>query len=92
MRALSSEPVQSDTIFDVKESDFEQLVLHSEMPVVLQASASWCQPCRQLRPVLVKAVQKYEGKVKLARIDIDQCHSLAEMLQVRIHPHTPTHT
>nr|ANM86848.1 thioredoxin 1 [Stygiella incarcerata] len=85
-RSLSTEATQSDTIFDVTESDFEKMVLQSDKPVVLQASASWCQPCHQLRPVLVKAVQKYEGKVKLARMDIDQCRSLAEMLQIQSVP------
>jgi putative thioredoxin len=72
-------------VFDVGEADFEQRVLErsGEVPVVVDFWAEWCAPCRQLTPALERAVAAREGRVDLAKVDVDQNQSLAQAFGVQ---------
>jgi putative thioredoxin len=71
--------------FDVTDADFEPLVLQrsSELPVLVDFWADWCQPCHMLAPVLEKAVAAYAGKVELAKLDADLNQATAARYAVR---------
>ncbi len=56
---------------EIISSNFEQEVLNSEIPVLVDFRASWCQPCAMLAPVLSEMAEKYQGKIKVGKINID---------------------
>src|SRR5918911_230511 len=61
----------------VKTSDFDQEVLQSEKPVLVDFWAEWCGPCHAVSPVLEKIAAEREGDLKLVKVNIDQEQELA---------------
>lgn len=61
-----------DTIQEVTDSTFEQTVLKSEQPVMVDFWATWCSPCRALAPVVDEIAQAYSGKAKVYKMDVDR--------------------
>lgn len=57
-------------VMDVKDGNFEQEVLLSSVPVLLDFSAEWCSPCQKLVPILEEIASEYEGKVKVGTVDV----------------------
>jgi putative thioredoxin len=72
-------------VFDVDEATFQQQVIERSraVPVVVDFWAEWCGPCRQLGPALEKAAQEREGKVDLAKLDVDTNQRLATEYRVQ---------
>jgi thioredoxin 1 len=62
----------------VTEQSFDQEVLASETPVLVDFWAEWCQPCHMVAPVLDKIVDERHGELKLVKINIDEQPSLAQ--------------
>ena len=61
----------------VTNDNFEEKVLSSELPVLVDFWASWCGPCRMLAPVIAQIAEEQEGKIKVGKIDVDEQPELA---------------
>jgi thioredoxin 1 len=59
-------------IIEVTDSSFDQDVLKSEQPVLVDFWAAWCQPCRAIAPIVDELAQHYQGKVKIGKMDVDR--------------------
>ena len=62
----------SNNIINVTDSNFEQEVLSSEIPVLLDYWAEWCGPCKMIAPILHDIADEYSGKIKIAKLNIDE--------------------
>ena len=65
-------PVVSNQIVYVTDDSFEQDVLKSDIPVLVDYWAEWCGPCKMIAPILEEIVADYAGKVKIAKLNIDE--------------------
>ena len=57
---------------EVTDASFDQEVLKSEQPVLVDFWAAWCQPCRAIAPIVDELAQHYQGKVKIGKMDVDR--------------------
>jgi len=62
-------------IFEVTDANFDQEVLRSEQPVLVDFWAVWCGPCRMIAPIVDSVATTYAGKLKVAKVDVD--HNVA---------------
>ena len=56
---------------DVTDSSFQEVVLNSDKPVIVDFWAAWCGPCRIIGPILEQIGAEYEGKAVVAKVDVD---------------------
>ncbi len=70
----------------VTERDFEAQVLRSEIPVMVEFTAEWCQPCKTIAPEVEAFAKEVQGKVKVVKVDIDKSAFLAKQLRIQSVP------
>jgi len=64
-------------LLHLKANEFDKEVLQSNQPVLVDFSATWCGPCQMMGPIMEKLSTEFEGKAKVAKVDIDECSDLA---------------
>ena len=84
----AADPIASNLIIDVTTSSFEADVITQSMtvPVVVDLWATWCEPCKQLSPILEKLALEYDGRWLLAKVDVDAEQQIAAAFQVQSIP------
>lgn len=70
------------TELNITKDNFEQEVLHSDKPVLIDFWANWCGPCRMLSPVISEIAEENKDKVKVCKVNVDNESELASMFRV----------
>jgi thioredoxin 1 len=74
---------KSEKVIAVNDLNFDSEVLESGIPVLVDFSATWCQPCRAIAPLVNQLAGEYEGRVKVTTVDIDESPATAQKFQIR---------
>ncbi len=61
----------------ITSDNFDEVVMQSKQPVLVDFWATWCGPCRMLAPVIEELADEYDGKLVVGKIDVDECPELA---------------
>jgi thioredoxin 1 len=75
--------MSGDKVITVNDINFDAEVLKSDIPVLVDFSATWCQPCRAIAPLVNQLAGEYEGRVKVTAVDIDESPATAQKFQIR---------
>ena len=71
-RLITGDYAMSDTIVHTTDGGFDQDVLNSEKPVLVDYWAEWCGPCKMVAPILEEVAQDLDGKLLIGKVDVDQ--------------------
>ncbi len=67
----------------INETNFDELVMQSDKPVLLDFGATWCGPCKVLAPIVDEIAVEYEGKAVVGKVDVEESPALAAKYRVR---------
>jgi len=72
-----------DKVIPVNDLNFDSEVLEAGVPVLVDFSATWCQPCRAIAPLVDQLAGEYEGRVKVTTVDIEESPRTAQKYRIR---------
>ncbi len=72
----------SQDLINVTDNDFEQEILKSDKPTLVDFWAPWCGPCQRIAPIIEELASEYKDKVKVAKINVDESRKIATDLGV----------
>ncbi|MGH8279086.1 MAG: thioredoxin TrxA [Gammaproteobacteria bacterium] len=76
----------SDQVVHTGDANFEKDVLKSELPVLVDYWAEWCGPCKMIAPIVEEAASSYQGKLRVAKVNVDQNAHLTQKYGIRSIP------
>ena len=76
----------SDKILNVSDDSFEQDVLKSSLPVLVDFWAEWCGPCKQVAPILDELATEYAGRLVIAKVNVDENRNVPANFGIRSIP------
>jgi len=74
------------SIAHVSDDDFQSDVMQSEVPVLVDFWAEWCSPCKMIAPILEELAPEYEGRLNIAKIDVDSNPKIPQQYGIRSIP------
>jgi len=72
----------SDNVLTITKENFENEVIRSDKPVLIDFWAAWCGPCRMVAPIIDSIAAEYNGKAKVGKINVDEQNELAEQFKI----------
>ncbi len=76
----------SEAVLEITDANFEAEVATSDLPVLVDFWAEWCQPCKMLGPTIDALADEYQGKVKVGKVDTDSNREIAIKFQIQAIP------
>ena len=76
----------SNDIVTLQDGTFEQEVLKSDVPVLVDFWAVWCGPCKAIAPTVEELAKQYKGKIKVAKMDVDEHQNVPQQYGIRSIP------
>jgi thioredoxin 1 len=73
----------SDCVKEVNEHDFDETILKSKTPVLVDFWAEWCGPCRTLAPTIEASAERYRDAVRVFKLNVDDSPSVAQRYHIR---------
>jgi thioredoxin 1 len=68
---------------EVNDSNFEEVVIKSDIPVLVDFWAEWCGPCRMIAPIIEEIAEQYKGKALVVKCDVDSSPNVAAKYSIR---------
>lgn len=73
----------SEHVTEVSDNNFEQAVLQSNQPVLVDFWAAWCAPCRMLAPTVDAVAEKYAGNAKVVKLNVDENPAISQRYGIK---------
>jgi len=76
----------ADNVKEFTDANFEEEVINSDLPVLVDFWAVWCMPCKMVAPVVAEIATDYDGKLKVGKLDVDNNPGVAQKYGIRSIP------
>lgn len=73
----------SKNVIALSDTNFDDEVIKAQAPVLVDFTATWCGPCKQLSPIVDKIADENVGKYKVTKVDIDACPGVAQRFRIK---------
>jgi thioredoxin 1 len=83
---LHARRAKSEPLLEAGDDTFDELVLASDKPVLVDFTASWCGPCQRLAPIVAELARESEGRFRVAKLDVDESQEIAARYEVSSMP------